>query len=149
MTTISVDELVRTSILTYPSIFPNRSTVLHHTLCVIGNGYEWDEDGTVVSQYPSPVWNRETQIAASERQLSNLSERTAMFAREIDMKIIEEANAIVETVDVRVHLREPIDSFYPQSQYALILNIPENVTEDWREACEEMKILAIAAGWKF
>lgn len=42
-----VDQYVYESILNYPSIFPTRRAVLIHTLLVIGNGCEWNADGTM------------------------------------------------------------------------------------------------------
>jgi hypothetical protein len=43
-----------------------------------------------------------------------------------------------------------IEHFYPQCvEYALLMNIPANVTDDWKEACDEMKELAEKAGWTF
>jgi hypothetical protein len=56
----------------------------------------------------------------------------------------------VEEVETRMHERAAIENIYPQSkEYALLMNIPSNVTPEWKEACEEMKILAEEAGWKF
>ncbi|MNR60773.1 hypothetical protein D3C85_1823420 [compost metagenome] len=56
----------------------------------------------------------------------------------------------MEEVDTRMYEMVAIENIYPQSkEYALLMNIPSNVTPDWKEACEEMKVLAQKAGWVF
>lgn len=44
-------EFVKQSMLKYPSIFPTRLKVLEHALVVLGNGLEWQEDGTIEPSY--------------------------------------------------------------------------------------------------
>lgn len=148
----SVDEFVRTSILTYPSLYTNRTAVLHHALCVIGNGYEWGEDGTVVIDYGEarPFWNKQDELAELETYLEQhfSDEFIRSIVREGMIERIEECVEAVEQVEERIHLRTPIESFYPEcKEYALIHNTPENIADDWAEACAEMRELAIAAGW--
>lgn len=60
-----VDKFVRESILAYPSLYTNRTQVLHHALCVLGNGYEWSNKGTLVAKSNSTQkpWNREEYIS--------------------------------------------------------------------------------------
>jgi hypothetical protein len=150
-----VDQFIRDSILAYPTSFTNSTEVLHHALCVLGNGYRWSHEGTVVEigGDPFPLWNREKEIAGMERILDGMHlGKTSVSTKEslhrALMEDIDLNTAIVETVDERVHLRGEISHFYPISDYALLMNIPSNVTPDWAEACEEMKALAEKAGWK-
>lgn len=150
----SVDEFVRTSILTYPSLYKSRTDVLHHALCVIGNGYEWGKDGTVVIDYgePHPLWNKQDELAELETYLEQhfSTEFIRSVVREGMIKHIDECVEIVEQAEERTHMVTPIESFYPEcKEYALIHNTPENITDDWAEACAEMRVLAIAAGWTF
>lgn len=147
-----VDNFVRTRILTYPRLFPNRTAVLHHTLCVLGNGYEWDENGEVASVYFEPVnlWNKETQLTQLDADMKARVENEEIrnMLTEGLRKDIENLAQIVEEVDTRMYEMGEV-SIYPQSNYALLMNIPANVTPEWKEACEEMKVLAEEAGWEF
>lgn len=146
----SVDEFVRTNILTFPSLYPNRTTVLHHALCVIGNGYEWNENGEIVSDFPRPVplWNKGIALAEMEAQFKDEAIRE-MLSTAI-RNSIESIAKVVEEVDTRMYEMVAIENIYPQcNEYALLMNIPSNVTPEWKEACDEMKVLAEEAGWEF
>lgn len=146
----SVDNFVRTNILTFPSIYPNRTAVLHHALCVIGNGYMWSENGEVVSEFPRPVplWSKELALAEMEAQFKDAAVRE-MLTTAI-RNSIESIAEVVDEVETRMHEMVAIENIYPQSkEYALLMNIPANVTPEWKEACDEMKVLAQEAGWVF
>lgn len=153
----SVDEFVRTSILTFPSMRKNRTEVLHHALCVLGSGYEWAEDGTIVSTTDEtyPLWSEVAEIERMEAYLSeNLpSEELREMVRPEFTKNLAEYAKVVAEVDTRMNLRTQVEHFYPQPVFApysaLLMNVPANVTPDWKAACDEMRELAIAAGWVF
>lgn len=149
----SVDEFVRIAILTFPSQFNTRTAVLHHALCVIGNGYAWGKKGALinVTTHPMSPWDKEEKLAELE------AEKTIKYASPIikqlalsDLRREFKANSkVVSEIDARVQKRSRIKNFYPQSHYALLMNVPANVTDEWKEACEEMKALATKAGWVF
>lgn len=150
----SVEELVRTSILTFPTLFTNRTAVLHHALCVIGNGYKWNEKGEVVTDFsrPTSLWNKDAELAELDADLKAriADERIRELISEGMRENINAAAAVVEEIETRVHVRTVLEKIYPQSKdYALLMNIPENVTPDWKAACDEMRELAVAAGWVF
>lgn len=150
----SVDKFVRKNILTFPTLFTNRTAVLHHALCVIGNGYKWNKKGEVVADFsrPVPLWNKEAELAQLDADMEmHFKDVSARGLVTEDMrKYINATAAIVEEVEIRIHERVAIERFYPQSNaYALLMNIPENVTPDWKAACDEMRELAIEAGWVF
>lgn len=149
----SVDEFVRTNILTFPSLYPNRTAVLHHALCVIGNGYKWNEKGEVVADFfrPVPLWDKEREMAEMEADLNaRFSEYIRGLIVEGMRETIEASAKVVDEVETRMYEMVAIENIYPQcNEYALLMNIPANVTPEWKEACEEMKVLAEEAGWKF
>lgn len=149
----SVDKFVRTTILTFPSQFSNRTEVLHHALCVIGNGYKWNDKGTVtnISRHPSSLWNKEEKLAEleAEKNIKYASQIVKHFALADLRREFKACSKIVSEIDSRIHERGRIKTFYPQSHYAMLMNAPANATEDWKEACEEMTALAKKAGWVF
>lgn len=148
----SVEEFVRTSILTFPSFATSRTEVLHHALCVLGSGYAWSEDGTVVST-TDETFTPWSEAKAIEQMETYLTENLPAEVRELvrpafEKNIVKEAKIVAE-VDMRINLRTQVESFYSQSAYALLMNMPANVTPDWEAACAEMCELASEAGWKF
>lgn len=150
----SVDKFVRKNILTFPTIFTNRTAVLHHALCIIGNGYKWNKKGEVVADFSRPVslWNKEAELAELDAEMKARfdDERLRELVSESTREHINATAKVVEEVEARIHERVAIERFYPQSnKYALLMNIPENVTPDWKAACDEMRELAIEAGWVF
>lgn len=159
-----VDEFVIQSIQRYPSLFPHRMSVLHHALCVIGNGYEWDENGNIVSGYYeelAPLWNYEEELKdlrelygeelwaeMGESQIKKLDEYQDRINRAQELAVKSNNNS-PDNNTPDFYYDVSTEKIYPQSNYALLMNIPNNVSPEWMEACEEMKILAIENGWKF
>lgn len=150
-----VDDLVKKSILAYPSIFTSRADVLHHVLCVIGNGYVW-ENGTLVPVFKEDdrVWTAEWETARFYERYGELggfemsdahNEHWAQYIKEV----VAEYQQVVDTVDERIHdWTYEGEGIYPQSDYALILNVPEDVNPEWHEDLEKMREFARGRGWK-
>lgn len=152
----TVDEFVRTSILTYPSLYKNRTDVLHNVLCVIGTGYHWGGDGTPVylggRDEDRAFWTKEGAMVELENYLSTNfnNDEVREMIRPALMAAMEEEEQVVAEIDARMHQRTEVEHFYSESkEYALLHNIPAHVSADWAEACEEIKALAVEAGWSF
>lgn len=153
----SVDECVKESILQFPLLFSNRTDVLYHTLCVIGNRREWSEQGDIqASSYP--YWTRINDDAYLAEFFPSLihddtNEKKKELAKYLCLehhKQQDELQTIVDNVEVNMHLRGKLKKdIYPQSADSLLMSMPLNVTNDWREACEEMKNLTKDRGWVF
>lgn len=147
----SPNKLMKQSLLAYPTLFPNRSRILHHVLCVIGNGYEWNENGEVQSESAYEPWTPELEAARNNERYAYhaMSDWLREASLDADKKEMELCKKIVSEVEERIFQTETIEFFYPQSSYALLMKIPENVTDDWRAVCDEMRTVAEAAGWVF
>lgn len=148
----TVNETVRESIMSYPSLYSNRTQVLHFILAVIGNGYHW-VDGEPVRQFEEngEPWTVECHEARLERDLANAD---SSIMREIIADLSEDDKrhclGIQKTIEDRIHLWEDLNSApYPQTEYALLMRMPEDVTADWREACEQMREFLGKRGWVF
>lgn len=145
-----VDDLVKDSLLAYPSLHKSRADVLHHVLCVIGNGYTW-KNGTLVPVFEEEyrVWTAEGEAArfyelGDKLGKSSYNEHWAQFIKET----VAEYQQIVDTVDERIHdWTYDGEGIYPQSDYALIMNVPEDVNPEWNEDLEKMREFARARGW--
>ena len=143
----SVNETVRESMLQFPMLFPNRSQVLHHMLCVNGSSAEW-VNGEATYSYPEEHWSPEQELA--ERARNNYSEEVLELLKPMHEKEMLQNLNIVNNIDILQYATGPVrGQFYPQSEYALLMNIPQNITADWAEACEEIKVQAKANSWVF
>ena len=157
----TVDEVVRERILVYPALFSNRTEVLHTILCVAGSGYSWDENGcpsrTFEDSRDTQEWSRENYLGKLNAEYENFDSFVLDLLMESAKERADKYAAIVAEVDTRMHLRVTANddskdsalNFYPQFDYALLMNVPQNVTADWAEACEEIRAEAVSAGWVF
>lgn len=155
---ITVDEFVREKILVYPETYSNRTEVLYHVLCVPDSRYRWAEDGTVVTVDDAPVakWSKAREVERVEQLLNDVAKSlgpdapyTLQALRSDIMESVERNEKTVQEVETRIHTRGEIESFYPQDGWCLLMTTPANVTDDWLEACDEIRVLASRAGWKF
>jgi len=153
-----VDELVRERILAHPNSYTNRTEVLHHVLCSTNSGYRWSEDGVVATMEDAPVsvWSKVRELERIEQLLDDLLavlngdstvSRDSLWAE--FLVPIERAEKVIQEVETRIHMRGEIETFYWDQGASLLRRIPANVTDDWREACDEIRELAIENGWKF
>lgn len=158
----SVDKTVRGAIIAYPMLHSNRTEVLHYILCVIGNDFTWrngeavlrHEDDRVLADPDGPVIEQ-----FEENYRRSVEYTTAIYSdnpRSLDamLQVLEsdrvESLEILHDLDNRVQDWAPLErEVYPQTEYALLMNIPENVTKDWKEACERMKSIVSQKGWEF
>lgn len=150
----SVNELVRQSILTFPSLHQSRSNVLHHALCVLGSGYEWDENGEAFADYDLPLlWTPELQQANNDhRDMTTYRSLDAEFLaefHELDKQKMATCKKVVSEIEERILLVEPLPFIYPQCEGSLLMSIPDNATEEWLAACEEARALVEPHGWEF
>jgi hypothetical protein len=162
----SVNTTIRKLMLTYPGYFTSRTDVLYHILCGIGNGFAWKKGAAVKEKNKRgsfPLWSPEFEIQQFEDIISNFSEVEKTYFRlkekaNLDKKIAE-LSAYVENIDViattRVTSPETFGIMSPkknerQSDYAMLMHIPEDVKPDWREACDEIiEFTKTNNGWKF
>jgi hypothetical protein len=141
----TVNETVRNAITCYPSLFATRGDALHHLFLVLGNGYTWHK-GEIVNVFPEDEqpWTPERERASFARMGGNTD-----LLRELADERIQKHQAILSNMDAAVQdLTFTGERIYPQSQYALLLTIPEDVTDDWAAAAEEAKVIAIQGDWK-
>jgi hypothetical protein len=155
----SVEETVRFHIQHYPSMLDSRTSVLHQVLCSIGGGYKWKKGEAVYESMRETIpWDPTPPKEQWKKELGKnyLLARIA-FKKDYDELVAEHKRekSIIENIDTLVTFRKDTvinhfyAQFYVQTEYALLMNIPANVTPDWKEACEEIKELAVKNGWIF
>jgi hypothetical protein len=165
----TVDTTIRNLFLFAPLLHKSRTDSLHYLLCVIGNGYGW-LNGELVrgDTRPLPSWTEEGERARAEKNITEMLGRydnheyaeavRAALETGLEEEIIA-SKAVLDNLDiivsqkyVRSQEQDATDyalDIYPQSGYAALMNIPDDVTDDWRAACDEMRAIAVTHGWKF
>lgn len=150
------DRFIAKQIKKFPTLFHNRTQVLHYVLCLIGNGYEWTDRGTITYTQPhkslkSPaVWDYATHMAEAEERYANIPDIIKEILLDGEKKIGSALQALVDSAEALACSPGRMNmDFYPQSDYALLMNLPENIHPAWKAACDEMKAEAIKNGWKF
>lgn len=147
---MKLEEHIRLSILNYPTIFKNRSDVLDHLFCVIGNGYEWENGELVAADTNREATNKREAKKALTDWLSGTRERLGLdfdyefsyrerkkpkesrvtFARRWMKVRWADAYEAIEDIDNRVS-ETPDKSFYPICEYSRMCTVPDDVREDW------------------
>lgn len=155
----SVNETVRESILRAPSLYGNRTDVLHFILCVLGNGYRWDDNGDVVVSYDEPRehWSAEQALSRFDSQWGRTMDGEESVMKELIADIrknfIENRLNVyrnrVSDVDHLMNVTDEVISPYPQSEYSILMTIPDNASPDWLEECNKMRVAMIQHGWVF
>ena len=150
------DRFISKQIKKFPMLFHNRTQVLHYVLCLIGNGYEWTDRGTIAYKethrgLKSPaVWSYEAHLAEAEERYSSIPDVIKEILLDGEKKVGKALQALVDSADVLACSPGKMNmDFYPQSDYALLMNLPENIHPVWKAACDEIKAEVAQHGWKF
>lgn len=144
---MTVKNTLKRSLMKYPSIFENKWDVYHQWFIVNGNGMEW-KNGELVDIYDNkPIKLEDAIIKHVDFYLTeNISEllNESDYFLEITLKgkIERLKQDIIDTFQWENKLSDftcdDFECFYPLCEYSKILNIPDDVKPDWKEAAIEM-----------
>lgn len=139
---------VRRSLYDYPTLHKNRTDVLHYLMCVIGNGFEWFEDGClrelVYEVYPDEYGLKGVQPSPDDPRWANRSYMDDQMRAEMlaDWEAEQaELKAVRDNVDelARTSGAPLSGEVYEESrEYARMFIMPDNVMPDWKAAAEEI-----------
>jgi hypothetical protein len=151
----SYAECLRTSMLSYPSLYMTEADVLEQLFFVNGNGYEW-EDGRLTageSLAEALVASRRAK-EQSRKMREDTRARFVAFATEKGISLknapsmeddeaadsddpeIQRAYWTRRTAEMRKQMKE-VETIYPLCIYADILNVPFNARTDWQRAARK------------
>ena len=127
----------------YPDLFSTRADCLDHLFCTIGDGYEWVhgqlvEYGTYgdadESDYLNPPTKRACQSEENIAKRRKEDKELHDLQRENDL---EDGLPDIGPYDPDKH------HWYPLSKHSHIMNLPDDIRDDWREAANEcLKMMA-------
>lgn len=127
------------SIKTYPLIFKNRWYVLEHLFCTIGNGYDWSNDGYLVTyKYDDRPLNYWEKLTLEEYILKNNTNSNFTLLKDFYKNFYKneytKQKMIAANAEKLSKIFKPyrnhgiLSKIYPLSKnYSMILNFPDNV----------------------
>jgi hypothetical protein len=158
----NVDKFVFHSMLSYPTIFPNREAVLNHALFVIGNAIPW-HNGELVSD------RRNITVKAALAKIDVDSKEDRDHIAETVVRIKEDEGIVGDDIaDMATRMYARAEAAHDDNRevvrnaeklavikcpvgaadigyyacefctYSNICNIPSDVTPEWLEACYEV-----------
>ena len=136
----------------YPSLYATRQECYNHLFCVIGNGYDWLHGQLVPSEDacsddPNVAFMHDSDYARVVPRAMQ-SEENVRKKRDDDRNMwnaLRWSKLEDEGEDIGEYPEDV--EWYPVSQrYSYVLNFPEDIKPDWRQAIEECKAMLIRDG---
>lgn len=131
---MNVKDSLRASLLLYPSISPNKWAVYHHWFAVNGNGLEW-VNGELVDDDRKVPTIQKAIVEQCKFNFRNVG--TEYFNLEFAFTYFQEAVRRILDIENREKDFTPCEELYPLCEYAKMLNIPDDIQPDWKEAVKE------------
>ena len=130
----------------YPDLFSTRADCLDHLFCTIGDGYEWVhgqlvECGTYgetdENDYLNPPMKRACQTDENIAKRRKENRELHDLKRENDLE-----DGLPD-----IGLYDPDKRhWYPLSKHSHIMNLPDDIRDDWREAANECLKMLVKDG---
>lgn len=135
---MNVDKTIQAALFHYPTLFQNRTQVLHNLFYVIGNGYEW-QDGELVNMFADHDKHAMDHLSYWDKAAA-ASNSPVDF---LDIKHFElrRIQAVHNTLLGRSHCHGPFNLYPDIPGEARIYQIPDDVKDDWRAAAAEIRVI--------
>lgn len=153
----SVDKLVAEQIRRFPTVYRNRISALASILCTNDHAFYWGDNGEAISDALKPMelvepFNAEEEKIRNRETLADLKASDPHFYERIikssdndddeSQKAYDNADTLAVSREYRGN-----ELYWGQIDGCMLESLPENITPEWREACEEIKPHALWAGW--
>lgn len=143
-------DTIKSMIIMHPRLFPTKLSVYNHLFLTNGNGYRW-ENGELISSYYKEnysiedgleaLFNNEFQYHLLESYL-NITADTEDIINYFKRNNKEKLTLINVILNFENIMNEKLyitnkEELYPLCKSAKILNIPNDIKEDWKDAIKE------------
>ena len=147
---MTIKDTIKSMIIMFPRLFSTKLSVYNHLFLTIGNGYRW-ENGELISEDDKEncsiedgleeLFNNELQYRFLEDylEITTDSERIINYFKRRNKEKLELAKVILnyeKIINENLYITNE-EVLYPLCKYAKILNIPDDVKEDWKDAIKE------------
>ena len=146
---MSIKDTIKSMIIMCPRLFPTKLSVYDHLFLTNGNGYRWengeliskdDEENCSIEDGLEALFNDELQYGLLKRYLNITtdSEDIINYIKRENKEKLELTKVIVnyeKIINEKLHISN--EELYPLSKYSKILNIPDDIKDDWKNAIKE------------
>lgn len=147
---MTIKDTIKSMIIMCPRLFPTKLSVYNHLFLTNGNGYRWengelisenDEENCSIEDGLEALFNDELQydflesylnVTTDEEDIINYFKRRNKEKLELTKVIVNYEKIINE----KLYLTDK-EELYPLCKYAKILNIPDDIKDDWKDAIKE------------
>lgn len=162
---MSPNDTIQNMLMMYPSLFTNRIQCLDHLLLTNGNGYKWvagelidyDDEGkstyadavkkNFIDRYHKFMRDHLEDIIAYAIECSDgsVDELTADIMRYVDSCIEKIYNTMQQITPDKIEsaindMESDPGELYPLCKYSDIMNIPDDITDEWKSAVKDFYI---------
>ena len=146
---MTIKDTIKSMIIMYPLLFQTKLSVYNHLFLTIGNGYRWengelisddDKENCSIEDGLEALFNDELQYDFLEDYLEEFtdSENIINYFKRRNKEKLELVKIIVnyeKIINEKLHISN--EKLYPLSEYSKILNIPDDIKDDWKDAIKE------------
>ena len=147
---MTIKDTIKSMIITCHRIFQTKLSVYNHLFLTIGNGYRWengelisedDEENCSIEDGLEALFNDKLQYDFLEDYLETAtdSEDIINYFKRRNKEKLKLVKIIVnyeKIINEKLYLADK-EELYPLSKYSKILNIPDDIKDDWKDAIKE------------
>jgi ferritin len=159
---MTIKDTIKSMVITYPVLFPTKLELYNHLFLTNGNGYEWI-DGELVSegdikdvsiedgldklfndQFQYVLLNDYLKVVSKEEFIINLCKQknedpiVNYFKRKNEEKLtlVKRIINYKNITNEKLYVTDEV-ILYPLCEYSQILNVPDDIKDDWKDAIKE------------
>ena len=147
---MTVKDTIKSMITMHPRLFSTKLSVYDHLFLTNGNGYKWengqliskdDEENCSIDDGLEALFNDELQYDFLEDYLNVTtdSEDIINYFKRRNKEKLELVKVIInyeKIINEKLYITNDV-VLYPLCEYAKILNIPNDIKDDWKDAIKE------------
>ena len=147
---MTIKDTIKSMIIMHPRLFPTKLSVYDHLFLTNGNGYRWengelisedDEENCSIDDGLEALFDNELQYDFLEDYLNATtdSEDIINYFKRRNKEKLELAKIIInyeKIINEKLYITNDV-VLYPLCEYAKILNIPNDIKDDWKDAIKE------------
>ena len=147
---MTVKDTIKSMITMHPRLFSTKLSVYDHLFLTNGNGYKWengqliskdDEENCSIDDGLEALFNDELQndFLESYLEVTTDSEDIINYCKRKNKEKLELAKVIVNhenIINEKLYITNE-EILYPLCEYSRILNIPDDIKDDWKDAIIE------------
>lgn len=147
---MTIEDAIKSMIIMYPGLFSTKLSAYNHLFLANGNGYRWkngelickdDKENCSIEDGLENLFNDKLQYSFLESYLDMTtdSEDIINYLKQINKEKLELVKIIVnyeKIINEKLYFTNK-EELYPLCKYSKILNIPDDIKDDWKDAIKE------------